>query len=176
MSGGSPGRAVALAAHPDVLPVRDAVTRRLVDLLAADRRARLASAGELLADAAALDAALRGAESGAGTHGGNEAEPAASGARRAPPAERRRAAQRLLATWRDVARDLAVVKAGGARELRDLAMLEELEAASRRVDLDALLGFLDRLDGLDAAIEAYANPELAVDDLLLGWRTGLRAA
>ena len=36
--------------------------------------------------------------------------------------------------------------------------------------------FLARLDGLAAAIEAYANPDLVVDVLLLAWpRTRLAA-
>ncbi len=82
---------------------------------------------------------------------------------------RRRAARRILATWRDVGRDL-VVAAGGARpRIRQLDLLEELDTAAPGVEVDQLVAFLDRLDGLDAAIEAYASPELALDDLLLRW-------
>ena len=48
-------------------------------------------------------------------------------------------------------------------------LLEDLEAAAARVDHTALIAFLDRLDGLGAAIEAYANPELVLDHLVLAW-------
>ena len=37
------------------------------------------------------------------------------------------------------------------------------------LDPEALRSFLDRLDGLMVAIEGYANPELALDVLLLAW-------
>ena len=37
------------------------------------------------------------------------------------------------------------------------------------VDGSELVAFLDRLDGLGAAIDAYASPELVLDDLLLRW-------
>jgi len=37
------------------------------------------------------------------------------------------------------------------------------------VDGDQLVAFLDRLDGLAAAIDQYASPELVLDDLLLRW-------
>ena len=50
---------------------------------------------------------------------------------------------------------------GGARAgIRQLDLLEELDAAAPAVDGDELVAFLDRLDGLGAAIEAYASPEL----------------
>lgn len=60
--------------------------------------------------------------------------------------------------------------AGGARpRIRQLDLLEELDAAAAGVDLEQLVRFLDRLDRLDAAIEAYASPELVLDDLMLRW-------
>ena len=90
-------------------------------------------------------------------------------ARRPQPAERRRAVRRVLATWRDVGRDLAVVVGGARTGIRQLDLLEELDAAAPRVDGTELVDFLDRLDGLGAAIDAYASPELVLDDLLLRW-------
>jgi DNA polymerase-3 subunit delta' len=96
--------------------------------------------------------------------------PAASGGSKRPePAERRRAAQRILRTWREVGRDLAVVASGGRAEVRQLDLLEDLEQQAPLIDQARLLHFLDRLDGLSAAVEAYASPELVLDDLLLAW-------
>ena len=55
-------------------------------------------------------------------------------------------------------------------------LLEDLEAAAGRVDAPSLVAFLDRLDALGAAIEAYANPELVMDHLVLAWPRLRRAA
>jgi len=77
----------------------------------------------------------------------------------------------------DVGRDLAVVAGGGRREVRQLDMLEDLEAAAAAgVDPAALVAFLERLDALGAAIEEYANPELVLDALMLAWPGRGRAA
>ena len=75
----------------------------------------------------------------------------------------------MLATWRDVGRDLAAVIGGARTGIRQLDLLEELDAAAPLVNGAALVTFLDRLDGLVAAIDAYASPELVLDDLLLRW-------
>ncbi len=70
-------------------------------------------------------------------------------------------------------RDLAVVVGGARPGIRQLDLLEELDAAAPLVERGELVAFLDRLDGLGAAIDAYASPELVLDDLLLRWpRTG----
>jgi hypothetical protein len=75
-----------------------------------------------------------------------------------------------------VGRELAVAAAGGRVELRRVDLLEDLEAAADGLDRVALAGFLERLDGLAAALEAYANPELLVDVLLLSWPRSRRVA
>ena len=63
-----------------------------------------------------------------------EADPAADAgpARKVPAAERRRALGVLLDAWRTLARDLALVQAGATRSIRDVGLLEELEAAAGR--------------------------------------------
>jgi hypothetical protein len=71
--------------------------------------------------------------------------------------------------WRDVARDLAVASRGGGRELRQTDVLDELAAAGAAVDADAASRFLERIDSVSRALDAYANPELALDALLLAW-------
>ena len=71
--------------------------------------------------------------------------------------------------WRGVGRDLLVVRGGGRSEVGMLELREDLEAVATDVDRAELVAFRDRLDGLAAAIEAYANPELAMDDLILAW-------
>jgi hypothetical protein len=95
---------------------------------------------------------------------------------RAAPAVRRAASLALIEIWRDVARDLVVVLAGGTGLVRDLAMLEDYERAALGTSIDEVAAFLARLDGLAAAIEAYANPDLVVDVLLLAWPRARLAA
>ena len=78
--------------------------------------------------------------------------------------------------WRDVARDLAVATHGGAREIRQHDLLDELMRAGSVVDPDAIARFLSRLDAVSRALDAYANPELALDALLLDWPRARQAA
>ena len=176
---GRPGIAIALSAQPESAIVQARLSRQLLDLLAADRRTRLAAVAELVAAGATLDAASRATPAAEGEPSDGDAAPAARpraprrsatpASSRPQPAERRRAALRVIAAWRDVGRDLAVVARGGRREVRQLDMLEDLEAAAAGVDAADLVTFLERLDALGAAIEEYANPELVLDALVLAW-------
>jgi DNA polymerase-3 subunit delta' len=154
-AGGRPGLAIRLAGQPEAVLARARIGRTLLDLVTADRRSRLGAAADLVADAAAVDAAMRG-----------EVAPSA---KRLQPVERRRAVQLIIEVWRDVGRDLAVATHGRGQGIRDLDQLEELMALSGAVDPVALGRFLDRLDGLMVAIEGYASPELTLDTLLLTW-------
>jgi DNA polymerase III subunit delta' len=154
-AGGRPGLAITLASQADALLARARISRTLLDLLPADRRTRLTAAADLSSDGATLAAAVRG-----------EIAPTA---KRLQPVERRRAVTTVLEIWRDVGRDLAVAAHGGTSDIRDLDLLDELLVAARRIDLAALRGFLDRVDGLGLAIEGYASPELILDSLLLDW-------
>jgi DNA polymerase-3 subunit delta' len=171
LASGRPGVAMALAAQPEATVVQSRLAAALLDLLDADRRRRLAAPPELLADAVEL---LRA------TAGGADADDAparrSTTASKVSPAERRAAATQLLAVWRDVARDLAVATRGGARELRQHELLDELAAAGKSVDPAQAAAFLDRLETVSRAIDAYANPELALDALLLAWPRARRAA
>jgi hypothetical protein len=162
---------MALAAQPEATVVQSRLAAALLDLLAADRRRRLAAPAELLADAVEL---LRA------TAGRADADDAparrSTAATKVSPAERRAAATQLLAVWREVARDLAVATRGGAREVRQHELLDELAAAGKSVDPAHAAAFLDRLEAVSRAIDAYANPELALDALLLAWPSARRAA
>jgi DNA polymerase-3 subunit delta' len=152
---GSPGVALRLAGQPDAVLARTRIVRTLLDLIGADRRARLAASTELQADAALVDAALLGV--------------VPSNAARLEAAERRRAALTVMAAWRDLVRDLVIVGLGGSREVRDRELLDDLRTSVGGVDVAELARFGERLDALSAAVEAYASPGLALDVLLLGW-------
>ncbi len=154
-AGGRPGLAIRLATQPEAVLARARIGRTLLALLTADRRSRLGAAADLIADAAAVDAAVRG-----------EVAPST---KRLQPVERRRAVHLIIEVWRDLGRDLAVVSHGRGKGVRDLEQLEELLDLSARVHATDLRRFLDRLDRLMLAVEGYASPELTLDALLLTW-------
>ncbi len=174
LTGGRPGAALALAANSEAVMAHGRLSRTLLDLLSADRRRRLATAQELIDDGATLAAAA-----GAALPGDGDAEAerkpakgrarAGGSARRASPAERRAAVTQIVAVWRDVARDLAVAARGGTRELHQHELLDELSEAGKLVDTNEVTGFLQRVDAIGRALDAYANPELALDVLLIEW-------
>ena len=94
----------------------------------------------------------------------------------APAAERRRAAAFLVGLWRDVTRDLLVVRLGSEREIRDPALVDDLRAAAAGLGDDAsndavlaLGGFLARLDAAGELLEANVRAEIVLDTLLLAW-------
>ncbi len=105
----------------------------------------------------------------ADTDAAGDGEPGAGRRRRPPPAERREAARALIDAWRVLARDLAVAAAGGRRQLRDAALLEEVGDVAGRLPAGSVVAFLARLEATERLVEANAGPELAIDTLLLAW-------
>jgi DNA polymerase III delta' subunit len=196
LSGGQPGEAVSLARAPASLVVRGEIGRTLLDLTAASRADRLRIGRDLLSRAAEMLAARR---SGAGAAAGDaapargrrsgRANPAASGAApadeapvtgdaepestgpavRVPAAERRAAALALISIWRDVVRDLALVGMGKPGSVRQLDLLDDLEAAARRLPSTFAANQLRRLDLAGERLEGNVSPELVLDALALGW-------
>jgi DNA polymerase III delta' subunit len=84
-------------------------------------------------------------------------------------ADRRAAAGRLVEIWASVARDLAVARAGGARQLREMALVDELRTLGPAVSAASIGAFLERLGDIDRQLDENANPELALDVLALCW-------
>ncbi len=196
LADGRPGLALAYARSVDAERIRGEIARGILDMLAEGRAARLASVRELMKSAAALDTALAAPPSGAGaadepavpgparvrrgkasrpavtTSAPAEAEGATADDAAAPrlaAADRRSAAAALLEVWASVARDLAVAQAGGARQLHELELLDELRAVAPSVSAGPLKAFLARLGEIAAQLEENASPELALDVLALSW-------
>ncbi len=174
LSGGRPGVALRLAADPESVVAYTRLARTLLDLTLADRRQRLSAQAALLEDGARLSAAASGAVGDAADEGG-QGSTQRSG-RRISPAERRAAVTQVLAVWRDVARDLCVAGQGGRRELRLHDLLDELIDAGAEIDVAQAAAFLDRVEAMSRAVDAYANPELVLDTLLVEWPQRRRAA
>lgn len=95
---------------------------------------------------------------------------------RLAPGARRRALLALADLWRGLARDLAVAARGGRGELAHLDLLEELVAIATDLPPGSAAEFTALLAGIEAAAEQNANPELALDVLLLAWPRAARAA
>ncbi len=82
---------------------------------------------------------------------------------------RRRAAEALVLVWTEVARDLALVAAGGATSIHDPAMLEETTAAAAGLAPEVTVDALRRLERAGTLIAANVSPELVLDALAIGW-------
>ena len=162
LASGRPGVALAIAAQPDLELALGRVARRLLDLTRADRRTRLAAAAELVSEGALLAQEPP-------VEAPDEARAATA------PAQRRRSVVGLLATWRTVARDLAVAGRGGRASVRWLDLLDELERTAASLQPGDIDRFLERIERVSALVEANANPELALDVLVLAWPRAVEA-
>lgn len=193
LAAGRPGLALAYARAPEAVLIRAELSRVLLDLTGAGAAARLAAVRGAIPRAIALATALSapdgqpGATARAGRKRGKAAEPtqpsppATDGeepagdaledgrARAIPPSERRRAAELLVTLWADVARDLALVCAGGGRSVRDPVLLEELSATAASVDPAAVTAFLERAARGAELLLSNVSPELLLDTLALAW-------
>jgi DNA polymerase III delta' subunit len=104
-------------------------------------------------------------------------EPTEPAVGRAIPAPlRRRAAEILVSVWIDVARDLALVSAGGVRAVRDPDLLEELTAAAADLPDGAAALALAATERAATLLAANGSPELVLDVLVLDWPHRGRAA
>ena len=180
VAGGRPGIALAYARAPGgAVTIRDEIARGLLDLAARRRAERLTTIRDLLARAGDLVRSLdgtpnaprpkRGAASETEAAVPDGADPEEAPAVRAPAAERRRAALALLAIWRDVVRDLALVERDARRLVRDTDLLDDYEAALARRSGQTGDGFLRRLSRSGELLENNVSPELALDALAVAW-------
>jgi hypothetical protein len=71
--------------------------------------------------------------------------------------------------WTEVARDLALVAAGGATSVHDPAMLEETTTAAARLAPGAAVDALERLERAGMLIAANVSPELVLDAMAIAW-------
>lgn len=194
LAAGRPGLALAYAGAPEAVALRAEIARTILDMTTLGRGPRLAAVRDLLARSADLRRSLDrvAAESGPpvgapSASRGRQRQPspgpesaAADGDRptepdgpagRVPAADRRRAAQALLATWIAVARDLAVVVAGAERLVVDLGLLDDLRATAGALGDADVAGFVGRARRMGDLIDANVSPELAIDSLVLAWPT-----
>ncbi len=195
LTAGRAGLAVAYAAAPEAVAIRAELVRRLLDLLAARPAERLGAAKDLQTRALALARLLAPApppESTAAPKGRGKAaakpvtaaaasqpaegddaeEPAdavAEPAAKVSAAERRLGMRTLVDLWRDLTRDLVLVERGAAATVRDVALLEELDAAARALPRGVAAQALTRLVRAGELLDGNVTPELVLDTLLLRW-------
>jgi DNA polymerase-3 subunit delta' len=182
LTGGRPGLAVAYAGADGAEVIRGELTRTLLDLLALGPSSRLAAARPLLSRAMELDALLAppvvrtsitspvSTPANADISGDTIEEVAdESPARKTPAATRRRALALLLDAWRALARDLAFAQVGAQGSIRDIALLEEIEAGARDLPANAAAAALARLVRADELVAGNVSPELVLDVLLVRW-------
>lgn len=198
LAGGRPGLALAYARAPEAVLIRAELSRVLLDLTGARAGARLAAIRAAIPRAIAMSAALtafgdgeaasparrrRGtsrvvpavAAAGVAAPGGTD-EPAhdvedadAGRPTVVPPAERRRAAEILLALWMEIARDVSLAGVGGGRSVRDPVLLEDLGSVAGSIEPGAAAEFLERAARAGELLASNVSPELLVDSLALAW-------
>ncbi len=112
------------------------------------------------ASAASASAASDGAE---GATNEESATP------RLAASDRRSAAATLIEIWASLGRDLAVSGRGGARQLREADLVDEIPAAAADLDPASLTAFLTQLSDVAGKLDDNVNPELALDVLALSW-------
>ncbi len=96
---------------------------------------------------------------------------------RTPAAERRRAADALVAVWTDVTRDLLLSQLALDGSIRDIGTLDDTRALAGRLTGGDLHAVLERLGQAAVLIAGNVSPELVLDDLALAWpRPARRAA
>ena len=189
LSDGRPGRARALVAAPQAVVLHQRILRELLDLTRQGRAERLGAASGLLASADELEGLLGGAAGPAapetamdapGTAASTDApdDEASGGGRRdrQAPGARRASLLALARLWAGLARDLAIAGRGGRAEIRHVDLLEELLATAAALPRGTADSFLALLDTVADAAARNANPELALDVLLLAWPHATRAA
>ena len=62
-----------------------------------------------------------------------------------------------------------MARSGGARQLREIGLVDEIPAAAATVELAGLTVFLSRLSEVARQLDDNVNPELALDVLALSW-------
>ena len=198
ISGGRPGVAMAWAADPEALQVRDELARTLLDLTDARPSERLVAIRGALGRAMAMTASADGGparapirapragaraanaasaatgaantpDGGQTTAEGDPDELETEGPARVPANERRRAAEAIVDLWTAIARDLALEGRGVEGSARELALLDETAALGRDLDPAALTAALERLGRAAILLATNVAPELVLDDLALGW-------
>ena len=157
------GRAAAMAAAvaaatPSNGPAGD---------LAAPAGTRSARGRRRAQGASCVAVAAPSAEAGEARTNGRPEE--ASPAARVPASERRAAALGLVAIWRDVARDLALVGLGQAADVRQIELLDDLGVVAGRVGSEFAVEQLRRLELAGERLEGNVSPELVIDALAVGW-------
>ncbi|MFL5707623.1 MAG: AAA family ATPase [Chloroflexota bacterium] len=133
------------------------------------RGRRAAAAATASAAAASLDQPAAATEPEPDEDPAADPDAALTGPARTPAVERRRGVEVLLGLWTDVARDLVLVAAGGARSVRDTVMLEELTSIATTIDPTDAEAFLARAARSAEWLATNVSPELILDTLALAW-------
>lgn len=167
------GRAARLAAGRDLI-ARGATLAGLLSPppsgAAGPRRGRGRPGATVASEAAGPSSAGTGRggepDGGAGLPAG---DPPAGTDRKASAADRRRALAVVLDLWLDLARDLALAAEGAERSVRDVTLLEELAAASSRLQPGQAATAAENLSRARELLDANVSPELLLDTALLRW-------
>ena len=130
-------------------------------------KGKAAKVAEMAADVAADERA--GGDAAEPDAGALDARAVDAAPAKLAAADRRSAAATLIGVWASVARDIAVAAAGGAGQIREIALLDELPSLAPAVSAPSLAAFLGQLAEISIQLDDNVNPELALDVLALSW-------
>jgi DNA polymerase III delta' subunit len=129
-------------------------------------RGRRGKAGSKIPAEKAEEVATADVASDASDDASVAGEPAAA---KLAASDRRAAAATLMEIWAAVARDVAVARAGGARQLHEIVLVDEFRTIAPAVSAAGLANFMSLLAAVDSQLDENVNPELALDVLALAW-------
>jgi DNA polymerase-3 subunit delta' len=163
--------AAARAAVPRAIALSLALSSQPSDATAPAKRGRrgAGSAAMTVPAVPSVDRSADSSEREQDDEPAADADAALAGPARTPAVERRRGVEVLLGLWTDVARDLVLVAAGGARSVRDTVLLDELASIAATIDPADAEAFLARAARSAEWLATNVSPELILDTLVLAW-------
>ncbi len=165
------GPAIRLAAARAAIPRAIALSTVLSagTTIAAPARAGRRRAGSATSPATAVVQPAGSNDAAEAEDPTTEADDTAATPARTPATERRRGVETLLGLWTDVARDLVLIGAGGARSVHDTVLLDELAVIAAAIVPADAEAFLARSARSAEWLATNVSPELILDTLVLAW-------
>jgi hypothetical protein len=156
LANGLSGLAERYADHPDVLDLRRRVQAELLALLERDRADRFEAVGDLLDEAARLEAPQSGPDE-------------ADGETRVAPSAQRGAAILITEVWLALARDLLLAAAGRPALAPSGELAPEIGRLGARIGTAPMAAMVRLLERIHDGLRDNGSPRLGLEVAMLAW-------